>query len=434
MSKLNVVKRAMPVLILAVISVLASCSSPGLTGMKVHMQNMEYQETVHLADSMIATGDSTTAEVWFWRGRALVEMNQWMDAAESFEKAYNFDTDGVLGVNEYLFAFYNSAAAAMSDGDMEKAEELIAAGVMVAPERPDFQMMQGDIELSVNDDLQAALENFDEAAGKAGVLVEELRAKLDESDDPYEIDYYSQNLDQAIATQIQSLYNTGSIYTMMALDADEEQAAQYIGMAEEAYLKALEIDATNVDMLDALASAYMIQGDYDSALQIFDQAFENIDLGVEEGWLSREDADALTANMLVSKGYAYIEMESYDQAIEELEKARDLIGDDYIVLSTLAHANFVMENYENSLSELDAVLLIDNLTPDELGTAYYTRYACFNRMEMDEEAAAALETALQFIPDNANWWRYLASTYSRLNRRSDAIEAMEMAEELDPTE
>ncbi|NOQ23388.1 MAG: tetratricopeptide repeat protein [Candidatus Aegiribacteria sp.] len=417
--------------VVAISAVLAACSSPAVTGMKVHMQNQEYDEIIHLADSVIARGDSLNAEIWFWRGKALTEKKQWPEAAESFMKAYELDADGALAINEYWFVFFNSAANTMDTGDIGSAVEMLNIGMLVAPERPDFELMLGDVELNRNSDLPAALGNYRNASQKAEALMASLQQMIDDTSDPYMLDYYTQNLAQTRNLFIQAIYNSGSILTMMALDATEEDMLEYLHQAKDVYGKALEVDPTNVDMLDALAGTYLLEGDYESAIAIFDQAFINIGLGLEEGWLEEDEANGIMANMLVSKGYAYIEMENYQQSIIELNSARELIGDDFIVLSTLAHANFVMENYDESLSILDSVVMIEGLTPDELANAYYTRYACFNRKELDSEAVEALETALDFDPGNANYWRYLASTYSRLGRRNDAINAMQKAEDLD---
>jgi tetratricopeptide (TPR) repeat protein len=427
-------KRKLILLAVASAAILGACSTAAVTGMKVHMQNQEYDDVIHLADSIIAMGDSLDPEVWFWRGKAFTEMNQWSDAAQSFWKADQLEGSEALGIYEYWFTFFNSAASTLNEGDIGAAVEILGRGMLVAPARPDFQLMLGDIELNVNNDLQAALDDFSEAADKAELLMGDIQQMMDETSDPYELDYYSQNLEQTRTLMMQSLFNSGSVLTMMAIDAGQDELPVYAQQAREAYLRALEADPTNVDMLDALAGAYLIEGDYQSALDIFAEAVANIELGISEGWLSQDEADALKADILVSKGYALIEMEQYDQAIIELDQARELIGDDYIVLSSLAHANFVMENYEESLSLLGSVLMIEGLTPDELANAYYMTYASYNRLEMDEDAAEALETALQFQPDNANYWRYLASTYSRLGRRNDAITALERAEELDPSE
>lgn len=415
----------------AITVMLAACSSPIVTGMKVHMQSQEYDEIVHLADSVIARGDSLNAEIWFWKGRAHTEQSQWTEASISFMKAHELDASGALEINEFWFVFFNSGANTMNSGDIGSAVEMLNMGIQIAPERPDFELMLGDIELKDNNDLPAALEDFQNALQKAEALIVSVQEMIDNTSDPYNLDYLAQSLAQAEALLIQSFFNAGSVLTMMALDSEEIEMLEYIQQAKDVYNRAFEVDPTNVDVLDALAGAYLLEGDYESAIGIFNQAFVNIELGLAEGWLTEDDANSIMANMLVSKGYAYLEMEDYEQAIIELNRARDIIGSDFVVLSTLAHANFVMENYDESLSIIDSVIMLEGLTPSELSNTYYTRYACYNRKEMDSEAAEALETALDFDPDNANYWRYLASTYSRLGRRNDAINAMQTAEDLD---
>lgn len=422
----------MILIVVAISALLAACASPVVTGMKVHMQNQEYDEIIYLADSVIARGDSLNAEIWFWKGKALTEQVQWFEAAESFKKADELDTNGALAVNEYWFVFFNSAANIMNDGDIGHAVEMLETGMQIAPKRPDFELMLGDIEININNDLAAALEDYQNASRKAEELIADLQELINNTSDSYTLNYYSQSLEKVKALCIQSLFNSGSVLTMIAMDATEEEMPEYLQQAKDAYNKALEIEPTNVDMLDALAGVCMLEGDYESALSIYNEAFANIELGLSEGWLEEEEADHIKANIFVSKGYAYIEMEDFQQAITELDNARNLIGDDFVVLSTLAHANFVMENYDEALSILDSIMIMEGLTPDQLANAYYTRYACYNRKELDSEAAEALETALEYQPDNANYWRYLASTYSRLNRRNDAIDAMEKANQLDP--
>ena len=415
---------------IALLITLAACASPVITGMKVHMQNQEYEDMVHLADSVIAEGDSLNAEIWFWRGRAQINMNQWLNASESFEKTWELDTEGAIDLSDYWFAFFNAAASVMNEGDIDSAVELLLTGAKIIPERPDFDLMMGDINLNVRDDHAAALEYFQTASQKAVVLIADLEQEISETSDPYLAEYYSQNLDQVITICIQALYNSGSILSIMSMDAPEEDVPGLLEQAKAVYFKALEIDPTNVDVLEAVADTYLLEGDYESAIGVFNEAFIQIDLGVSEGWLDPEEADEIKANMMISKGYAYIEMGDFDQAINELNAAQDLIGDDFVVLSTLAHAHFVMENYDEALSMLDSAIMIEGLSPDNLANAYYTRFACYSRKEMDEEAAEALETAIEFQPDNARYWELLASTYSRLGRRNDAINAMQKADDL----
>ncbi len=409
-----------------------ACTSPAVTGMKVHMQNGEYEDVIHLADSIIASGDSLNADIWFWRGKAYTELNKWREAADSFWRVHELGDTESKALNEYWFVFFNSAAGLINDGDVNGGIGLLEQGMEIAPERPDFQLMLGDVALNVNDELKDALEYFRKAADKAGALADELRKKIDRAGNEFDREYYSNSLERMEGTQIQALYNTGSVCTMLALEArSDAERETYIEQAKENYEKALEIDPSNIDVLDALAGIYLLEEKYDEALDIYDKTLANIDTGVSEGWLDKEEADALKADVLVSKGYALIEMEDYDQAAMVLNQARAIKGNDYIVLTSLAHVNFVRGDYQAALDNLEEVFRIRGLSNEELAKAYYMKYACYNRLEQDADAAEAMETALEYQPDNADYWRYLASTYSRLGRRNDAIAAMEKAGEID---
>ncbi|MBN1434157.1 hypothetical protein JW921_05310, partial [Candidatus Fermentibacterales bacterium] len=66
----------------------------------------------------------------------------------------------------------------------------------------------------------------------------------------------------------------------------------------------------------------------------------------------------------------------------------------------------------------------------QLANTYYMKFACYVRMERDEEALEAILDAIEQDPDNADYYEFLASAYSNLNRRGEAVEAMEMAERL----
>jgi len=413
----------------SMLAVLTACSSPAVTGMIVHMQNQEYEETIHLADSVIANGESANPEVWLWRGRAQANLSDWKGAAESFARVHELDP--AIDLSEHWVAFFNAGVTMAADDDIQGAMDILMTGREIIPTAPNFDLMLGEIELNVNDDMDAALERFQEAGSKAAAQIVLYEQLLADTQDPALAEYYAEMLDQSEILAIQAYYNAGSIFSMKAQTVAPEEAAAVLQQAMDSYDAALAIDPTNVDVLGAIADACMLQGDYEGALDVFANAMTQIDLGVSEGWLDPVDADQLKADMLVSIGFSYIEMENYEQAIANLEAARLLIGDDFIVLATLAHARFVMEEYQVSLDMLEMALNIEGLSPEDLANAYQMEFACYSRMEMDAEAAVSMETALQYDPDNARYWELLASTYSRLGRRDDAIQAMQRMEELD---
>ena len=88
-------------MILAVV-LAASCASPALTGIKVHIQNGEYEDAVHLADSVIAGGEDQNADIWLWRGRALGSLRDYAGAAESFVRG-DANQDAQITISDGIF-------------------------------------------------------------------------------------------------------------------------------------------------------------------------------------------------------------------------------------------------------------------------------------------------------------------------------------------
>jgi len=413
----------------ALLIVFAACSSPAVTGMKVHIQNGEYEDTIHLADSVIAEGDSLNAAIWFYRGQAQYNLSDWEGASESLMKVHSLDVKSQFDILSYWGALYNAAAFRLNDGDIDGAKYLLETGKELMHAVPNFDLLLGEIALGIEEDVDVALICFNSAWALDEIQIASLEASIADTDEPAELYYLEGDLDRAVTIGIQALFNTGVINTMKAVECDvEEEKTQFYQDAKDAFSTGLLLDPTSIDILKSLAEVYMMEGDYESAITVYDETLLNIETGVNEGWIPIEDAVMISANILVSKGFALIEMNRYGDGINELNQAREMAGNDYMVLATLAHAWFTMEEYDEALLVLDETIILDGLTPGEYANAYYMIFACNTRIEEDEAAADALETALEYDPENGEYWGLLASTYSRLGRRNAAIEAMEKAE------
>ncbi|HOD19061.1 MAG TPA: tetratricopeptide repeat protein [Candidatus Fermentibacter daniensis] len=418
-------------MIASVVTVLAlsACSTPAVTGVKVHIQNGEYLEAIALADSVLAGGESQNAELWLWRGKAQGNIRDWTGASESFEKVSELAPAMSSELTDYWFVFYNAAAVSIDAGDIDAGVDYLQTGRRVVPSRPEYDQMLGDLALQ-NGDYETALEYFRASSDLSRNLIASLEEDLN-SAPAAEKPAIEEALDSAEMNYLLSLYNTGTISKALAVSADTDEAAQaYLAGAASSLQEALAIDPTNADVLNLLAQIYLLRGSFDEAMAVFDDALAGVDSGLAEGWLSPEDAQSIRGEIMLTRGAALLEMERYDEAVTELEAARQISGSSYVLLGNLAQAYIMKEEYNSALAVLDETDRLPDLTSVERANSLYMQFAALNQLERDAEAAAKLEAALAIIPDNADWWEYLASTYSRLNRRTDAIRAMERAQQL----
>lgn len=412
--------------LLASALVVAACASPAVTGMRVHIQNGEYQDAIHLADSVIAGGDSLDPQVWLLRGNAQGTIRDWEGASESFLRAWELDPALAPELEDFWFVFYNTAAMHSEAGDVQSAVQVLEDGKRVVPTRPEFDQLLGDFALA-RQDYELAVRHFDTASELSDRLIASLEQQRDAAPEEQK-QAYQDMIDNAVGTAILSYYNAAMLHKSLASTSEEPDA--HLSAAETLLSKALAFDPTNADVLSLLAQVFLLKGDFDGAMRVFDDALDGIETGLSEGWLSPEDAQSMRGEIMLTRGVALLEMEQYEQAVEALESARGYSGDSYVVLGSLAQARIMMEDYENALAVLGTAVALPGLAPDEMGNLYYMKFAALTKMERDADAADALEMAIEFVPGNPEWWEYLASTYSRLGRRNDAIEAMETAQEI----
>ena len=410
--------------------IIAGCSSPAVTGIKVHIQNSEYHEAIHLADSVIANGEGSNPEVWYWKARAYSMMRIWDEAAVSFTQAYELDPLMAANMTNYWPAFYNTAAGYVDEGRIEDAISMLQTGAAIVPERPEFNQMLGDIALD-GDNYEEAIALFEASIELASVQMDVIRGNIAESQDPAFIEQLNAENDRMVHSLVLSSYNAGSILKNLYMNTeDEATAADCMAQAVAIYTRGIEVDPSSADLMTGLAEFYILSEQYDKAIAIYDDALAAIDTGVEEGWIAEEDAADMKAGVLLTRGFTFIEMERFDEGIAALELCRVQMGNTYQVLAMIGHANFIMEQYNESIEVMEQLTVMDGLTNDEYANAWYMMYANYIRLEDDSDALQALLNAIQYDGDNADYYEYLAQTYSTLGRNNQAMEAMEKAQSL----
>ncbi|MFO7625990.1 MAG: tetratricopeptide repeat protein [Candidatus Fermentibacteraceae bacterium] len=424
------VKSMMAVALVASLIAVAGCSSPAITGIKVHIQNGDYERAITLADSVLQGPEAGNAEVWYWKARAHSFIHDWENSAEAFSEVYRLDPLRQADIADFWTVFYNTANNRFTAGDIPGAQEMLSTGAVIAPDRPEFPQMLGDI-LVNQGQVEEALDRFDEAFALGNAMAADLEAQKNIETDPARVEYLENEYYRVLSGAVLSSYNSARILENLYLRSEDElQKAAHASRAVTILDAGLLLDPTNPDLLETKAEILLIQGKYDQALSVYDNAEQSILLGESEGWITPEESATMRGALFLTRGFALLEMERSDEALAQLEASRSLIGDSYDVLATIAHANVVLERYEQSLVALNQALALPGLTPEEMGNLNYMVFVNNSRMERDQVSLDALLTAIQYDPQNAMYYDYLASTYSRLGRRQLAIQAMEKAEEL----
>ena len=420
----------MIIAVLAGLIIFAACSSPAVTGIKVHIQNGEYQDAIHLADSVLAGAEASNPEVWYWQGRAYSMIKVWNEAAVCFAQAYELDPTYAPNLSNYWPAFYNTATGYFDEGNVAEAIEMLEAGKAIVPTRPEFDQMLGTIALG-EENYEEAIDYFETSVQLGLDQIDYLRTQIDESIDPATTEILQEELGRTVQSVVLSSYNSGSILKNLYMNSEDE--AEALGYREEAITilnTAIETDPSNADLMTLLAEFYILSEEYDEALAIYDDALVAIDTGVEEGWIAEEDAAEMIAGVLLTRGFTFIEMDRFDEGVAALEECRAQMGDTYQVLELIAHANFTMENYDRAIEVLEEIVNNDGFTAEQYAKSWSNIYANYTRLARDGDALTAIKTAVEYVQDNPVYYESLANAYARLGRNNEAMQAMEKAESL----
>lgn len=401
-----------------------------MTGIKVHIQNGDYARAIHLADSVLAGPEAGNAEVWYWKGRAHSFTRDWENSALAFGEAFRIDPSRADDIGEFWSVFYNTANSRFAEGDVEGALEMLDRGREISPERPEFPQMLGDIHLN-RGDVPTALDLFAEAFHLGAVMVAGLESEMERESDPARYDFLENEFYRVLAGAVLSSYNSARILENLYFRTEDPlEQSEYAERAMAILGEGLELDPMNPDLLETKAEILLIQGRFDEALQVYDEAEAAIEYSESEGWIAPEEAAEMRGMVMLTRGFAMLEMERFDEALLQLEGSRSILGDSYEVLATMAHANVLLEDYHRSLEVLENAKRIEGLSSAELANLHYMVFVNYSRLERDQDSLEALLQAVQYDPENALYYEYLASTYSRLGRRQLAIQAMERAEQI----
>ncbi len=205
-----------------------------------------------------------------------------------------------------------------------------------------------------------------------------------------------------------------------------KQGMQYVDAAkyEEAiaqYEKAITIDPRKPDALTGLGVAYQSLGEYDQAIEFFEQAYE-----------AAPENETIQENLLTvydSKARSLGSAGEYEEAISYYEQIED-IQPDYPELDfNIGYMYYQMRDYETAIGYYEDYLIDNPLDDDVLRMTYYAHFQMGESLwETDQVAATEYyESAIDAlnrlvaIEDDVSYHRTLAKIYNTLGREEEAM-------------
>lgn len=221
--------------------------------------------------------------------------------------------------------------------------------------------------------------------------------------------------------------------------------------AIQTYIKAIEIDSTDLEIKNYLGNLYYQNKEYEKAIKVLNEVTAKADPH------SKEFSEALH-----SIAISYDLMGQSDKAIEAYENALKVAPEDVDLMFNMGRLYFMQENYEKAIESFQKVLekdpddfdsnlnignvyinIADSLAKeakatDDKGKLILSETEIAQKESLSkgnfEKAIPYLEKATQIKSDNANAWTLLGIVYVRAGMAEKGKEAFDKADELKVTE
>ncbi len=254
--------------------------------------------------------------------------------------------------------------------DYETAMQDYASVQEINPENPDGFNNMGLALDALNNDSAAAIENYTRAIELAPDYLNDVLNSR--GYDYYLLDEYDAALadfEQVLATapdQVEANYNRALVYSQLG----ESEAAI------EGYTIKLEADPDYEFALSSRAFEYYLLGEYENGLADLDYLLE----------VNPDSTDAL-----LYSAYIYADMGEPDSALEAINQYAETIGEEnYTFYGERAYINYLLEEYEDAVSDYTAAL---EISPDT--ATYIARASAYLELGEIEKGLADVDSALE---------------------------------------
>lgn len=178
-------------------------------------------------------------------------------------------------------------------------------------------------------------------------------------------------------------------------------------LAENAYLKAIEIDNSQTDFLYNLAYLYLQQKKYEKSLELFWQVIER---------------DSQDANVFFNIGFLLGKLKKHEEAIEYLKKAYELNNNDTLALFYTAYEYSCLENFDEAKKYYYYV--IENC-PD-YSWAYFNLATIDYKQGNINSAFELLQKTLEYNPKDIGAYKFCAKILIDANQLEQAQQIIEV--------
>jgi tetratricopeptide (TPR) repeat protein len=183
------------------------------------------------------------------------------------------------------------------------------------------------------------------------------------------------------------------------------------GEAVTAYDRVIALYPDNVDALIGRAHVFMKLERYEEALAGFKRAI---------------DIQPTNKNAYIQMGQIYLSLKRYDEAIEELNHSLDLDPNDDEVYLTKGDVLYKAGRYEEALAAYSRSIELQSGKP----RSYFWRGEAAAKLQLYREALADYDAALLFAPQKAEAYYAKSKIFRKLGRDEEAAEALERAIQL----
>jgi tetratricopeptide (TPR) repeat protein len=431
----SLIKKSFSVLSAIVLFAACAVTDPNIETAKLNVKNGEFDKAVESVGKAIETNPAN-AEAYEYRGNILGEMAQKKNNPSDRTELYKQMLQDYSKANELNKGTPNEAKSLLMDNNLVRywANEFNAGVKLVQGDAPTPEQLT-----KAATHLQNAVIIMPDSVNSQTTLAE--------------IQYMNKDVEGAIVSLKRGIEigKTPQLNLYLRLAAFYETTGNKAGSIE-ILKKAKDLFPENIDVVQALANAYLSTNDTDNALAtvktLIEREPENAQYRLVYGTQLYNTTDGLTTE--TEANYERLSILKKDLKAAKAKKAQAEIKNE---IDSLMMANDKLVSKVNELTDqaLEQMKIVVELKPDDASALFTTGVIIQNRaaglfkerditednkkaLKLDTQAKEVLrealvyyEKAIELKPEETEYWMTLFKVYTTLGMTDKAQQAMEKA-------